>query len=196
MILLSAHLDRVIQDYDLAYSKGVYKGLLDNVMGVLLTHLVMFDDQNLIDASKRGGIQVFHGKGEEWGILKNPPKLTKKDLVIVVDVAAGSQYKNKDFSLENIHGLSPDDIEGLKEDLEWQGMKVLVKKFDGNPDDEDEAWEWKKLGIPVISFIIPIEGLDDGWHRVQMDNTVSIEKMLICRQGLKRTINHLFEYTQ
>ena len=194
MILLSAHKDTVLQEAELSYEKGVYKGLLDNIMGVLLTHLVLFDDQNLIDASKRGGIQIFHGQGEEWGILKNPPKLTKKDLVIVVDVAAGAQYKNKDFSLENIAGLTTAKIKDLKEDLEWQGMKVLVKKFDGNPDDEDEAWKWKDLGIPVISFIIPIDAIDDGWHRVQQDNTVSVEKMKICRQGLKRVINHLFDY--
>lgn len=191
MILLSAHIDKVINDYDLSYSGGVHKGLLDNEMGVILTYLTLYDDQNLLDFEKAGRLKVWHGKGEEWGLLKNAPKLTKKDLVIVVDVACGNQYKNKDFSLENIYGVSDKEIKGLKEDLEWQGMKVKIKKFDGNPNDEDEAWEWKKLGIPVISFIIPIQGKDCGWHRIQMDNIVSSEKIKICRQGLKRTINHL-----
>jgi hypothetical protein len=193
MILLSSHLDRVVQDYDLAYHSGLHVGLLDNAMGVMLTYLTLYDDHNLIELEKEGKLGIWHGKGEEWGRLMNAPTLTKKDLVIVVDVAAGSQYKGKDFGLENISGLSKKQVQSLEDDLEWQGLKPLVKLYTGAALDEDEGWKWRELGVPVISFILPIFAKDDGWHRIQMDNSVSSEVVLKARQGLKRIITHFVD---
>ena len=187
MILISSHIDRVIQEYDLSFSNGIHKGLLDNIAGILLTYLVLYDDQNLIDLEKEGKLKIWHGKGEEWGILKNPPKLTKKDLVIVVDIADEDNCEGKDFTLENISGLSDTSIKELKDNIEWQGMSCKTKKYNANPEDADESWQWIELGIPVISFGIPIKG---DFHSIKMDNTVTVGKMKICRQGLKRVINH------
>jgi len=109
MILLSAHLDRVIQDFDLDYRNGQHIGLLDNVAGVLLTYLTLYDDANLRALEIEGKLRVWHNKGEEWGRLVNPPKLNKKDLVICVDVwcMGGNRY---DFALDNLFGFSHDEI--------------------------------------------------------------------------------------
>lgn len=190
MILLSAHLDRVIQDHDLAYKSGLHVGLLDNFIGVLTTYLVLYDDHNVRRLEREGKLSVWHGKGEEWGRLDGAPKLGKKDLAIVVDVAAGKQYDGYDFGVENVSGFDP---RGLKADLEWQGLKPLVKKYTGAPIDEDEAWQWRKRGVPTMSFITPIFAKDDGWHRVQMDNSVSCEVVARAAQGLKRIICHFAE---
>jgi hypothetical protein len=188
MILVSSHLDRVVQDYNLGYAQGQHSGLLDNFAGVLLTYLVLYDDHNLRRFEAEGKLQIWHGKGEEWGRLDGAPRLIKKDTVIVVDVCCGSQYKKYDFGVENISGFKKKDVTAIKDHLEWEGMKPRVRAYDGNPDDEDEAWEWRKRGIKVVSFIIPIQAKWTGWHRVQQDNTVDAEVMTTCRQGLKRLI--------
>lgn len=188
MILLSAHLDRVIQDYDLSFRNNEHRGLLDNFIGVLTTYLVLYDDHNVRRLEQEGKLQVWHGKGEEWGRLDGAPRLTKKDLAIVVDVAAGSQYKGVDFGIENVSGF---DGKGLVEDLEWQGFKVRYAKYTGDPIDEDEAWQWRKRGVPTFSFIVPIQAKDNGWHRIQMDNTVTTQVVARAAQGLKRIICHL-----
>ena len=193
MILLSAHLDRVIQDYNLQYRHGVHKGLLDNAVGILLTYLTLYDDANLIRLEKQGRLGIWHGKGEEWAELIDAPPAGRHDFVIVIDVAAGRQYRNMDFGLENIAGVKPATIKHIQEVLEWEGMRVRVKKYNGDPEDADEAWQWRNKNVPVLSFIVPIRAKRDGWHRVQQDNTVSAETILTCRQGLKRLINILLE---
>lgn len=190
MILLSAHLDRVIQDYDLSFRRGQHRGLLDNFIGVLSTYLVLYDDHNVRRLEQEGRLLIWHGKGEEWGRLDGAPKLGKKDLAIVVDVAAGSQYRGCDFGVENVSGLSLAATRSLREDLEWQGFSVRFARYTGNPIDEDEAWQWRKLGIPTLSFIVPIQAVDDGWHRVQQDNTVDATVVSRAAQGLKRIICH------
>lgn len=193
MILLSAHLDRVVQDFDLHYKHGLHVGLLDNFIGVLLTYLVLYDDHNVRKLEEEGRLGVWHGKGEEWGRLDGSPALGKKDLAIVVDVASGRQYRGKDFALENVSGLSSPAVKSLAEDLKWQGFKARVKRYTGNPIDEDEAWQWRRRGVPTMSFIVPIHAKDDGWHRIQMDNSVPGSVVARAAQGLKRVICHFSE---
>src|SRR6202521_1397534 len=157
MILISAHKDTVMNHYPIGYDKGVYTGLLDNWIGVLVANLLLFDDPNISVLEKTGKLKFYFGDSEEWGTITTMPKLGKQDIALVVDVAIGNQYRNIDISLENIYGFSRAKIKELKESLEWEGFKVLTKFFDGNPDDEDEAWHWKEQGNKAISFIIPIE---------------------------------------
>lgn len=191
MILLSAHKDVVFHPYNLKYENGKFIGLLDNYIGQLIVNGLFLEEPNLIKFERDGSLKVFFGGGEEWGRQDDFPKITKKDLVIVVDVCSGSQYKGIDFSIECISGVKDKDVKTLKENLEWEGFKMRTKKYDGNPDDEDESYHWVKLGIPVMSFIIPIENgsKDTGWHND--DCTIAIEKVLKCKQGLKRLINYL-----
>ena len=193
MILLSSHLDRVIQDYKLSYEKGTHIGLLDNFIGILLGYLVLYDDKNVAELAKSGKIKFWHNQGEEWGILDGTmPKVDKKDIIIVVDVADGPGYVDKDFSIENISGFTKKEIKDLKETMEWEGFNVKIKELDFKcEDDEDEAWAWAKLGHKVVSFIIPIDaGPEYQWHNIAQDNKVSYDKMVVCRQGLKRLINY------
>lgn len=186
MILLSAHLDRVIQDYNVQFKRGVHTGLLDNFAGLLLTYLMLYDDANVRALEKEGKLAIWHNQGEEWSRLTNPPRVTKKDVVIVVDVwVMKGRY---DFSLDNIWGFSPKEVREMKEWLEWEGFKPLIKRYTGNPDEWDESFEWHKAAGRVLTFSIPIQAKNGGWHRVQMDNTTTAETMLKCRQGLKRLI--------
>ena len=190
-VLLSAHKDLVMNNYRFNYNNGVYTGLLDNTIGVLACNSLMLEEPNLIKLEKIGDIGLFFGSGEEWALHDDFPKVNKDTLIIVVDVASGNQYKNIDFSLENISGIKKERVLEIKEHLEWEGMKLITKMYNGNPDDEDEAWQWKELGYKVISFIIPIDNgnKDTGWH---VDNcTISIEKINKCKHGLKRLINIL-----
>ena len=191
MILLSAHRDTIMKDYAFKYENGVYTGLLDNAIGVLLAQLVVFDDPIVAKLEKQGEVKLWFGDGEEWGILECPIKVTNKDLVIVVDVCCGEQYDGFDCSIENISGIHKKDLTDLRESLEWEGHKVRFKNYDGTPDDEDEAFKWVEKKIPVFSFIIPIEAGSEetGWHNE--DCTITYEKMLKCRQILKRTINYM-----
>lgn len=193
MILLSAHLDRVIQDYDLRYEKGTHQGLLDNFLGVLLTYLVLYDDHNVQRLEQEGRLKVWHGKGEEWGRLDGAPKLTKRDLAIVVDICAGKDYEGKDFGIGNISGLSAKACRDLKADLTWQGFAFAWYRYQGHYHQQDESWEWRKRGVPTFSFEIPITAVSDGWHRIQQDNTADVGQMLKCRQALKRIICHFSE---
>lgn len=190
MILLSAHLDRVIQDYDLGYEKGQHTGLLDNFMGILLSYLVLYDDHNVRRMEQEGRLKIWHGKGEEWGRLDSAPKLGKKDLAIVVDIAAGKEFNKVDFGIGNISGLTRKQMADLKADLKWQGFTFSWYEWQGNYHQEDESWKWRERGVPTFSFEIPIVGKNDGWHRVQMDNTMTAERVVKCRQALKRIICH------
>lgn len=196
MILISSHLDRVISDYSLSFKNGVHTGLLDNSMGVLLTYLTLYDDKNLLSFEREGKIKIWHGQGEEWSRMDGAPKLTKKDIALVVDVVIPEkEWQGCDFILDNIGGFSKAKIRDLRESLEWEGFKVKTKFYDGNPDDEDESWNWRKKGIPGMGFMIPIQGAGDGtgWHSVNQNNSVSSEKMLRARQGLKRLLCYLME---
>ena len=119
------------------------------------------------------------------------PTMEKNDIVVVVDVACGDQYKGLDFSLENISGFTKKEITDIREHLEWENFSIKTKMFDGNHDDEDEAWSWKNRGHRVISFIIPIEAghKDTGWH---VDNcSIEIEKIRKAIHGLTRLTNIL-----
>lgn len=186
MILLSAHLDRVIQDFDLKYERGVHTGLLDNAMGVLLTYLALYDDSMLAAFERQGALKVWHNKAEEWGRLLNPPKVTKKDVVICVDVWV--MPPKFDFSLDNIWGFKPNDVREIREHLEWEGFTIKTQRYTGNEDEHDESWEWHNLAGRTLTFSIPIMAKNDGWHRIQQDNMVTYERMARCRQGLKRLI--------
>jgi hypothetical protein len=191
MILLSAHKDLVMNNYRFEYKDGEYIGLLDNTIGVLVCNSLMLEEPNIVKLEKQKKVSLFFGSGEEWGLHDDFPKLTKKDIVIVVDVCSGNEYKGLDFSLENISGISVNKINTLKENLIWEGFKLRNKKYNGSPDLEDEAYSWHELGIPVLSFIIPIENgsKETGWHND--DCTITIEKLSKAKQGLKRTLNYL-----
>ena len=193
MIILSAHQDKVISDYKVSFLGGIHQGLLDNSIGILLTYLLYYEDAMIRRFEREGKIKIYHSQGEEWSILTDPPKVTKKDLVICIDVAAGAYYDRADFTLENISGITDSQYKDMKDTLRWEGMKANVRRFTGNEAEEDEAWKWRDLGIPVISFIIPIKAKDNGWHRVQQDSCVSADTVLRCRQGLKRLINCFME---
>lgn len=187
MILLSAHKDVVFYPYIFSYNEGIYRGLLDNTIGMLVINSLLIEEPNLSLLEKENKLGLFFGDSEEWGTITEMPKLEKNDIVIVVDVAIGSPYKGVDISLENISGFSKPFIKDKKECLEWEGFKIKTKFYDGNKDAEDEAWYWKKQGNKVISFIIPIEG--ESWH---MDNcTITIEKVVKAKQILKRLLNYL-----
>jgi hypothetical protein len=191
MILISAHKDLVRHIYRFDYSNGKITGLLDNAIGVLVVNSLMISEPNLVILEKRKEIQLFFGDSEEWGTITEMPKLGKNDIALVVDVASGPQYKGVDISLENIVGFKKDEIKDIRESLTWEGFKVKTKEFDGNPDDEDEAWYWNRKGAKAISFIIPIENgsKGTGWH--VSDCSITIEKVALAQQILKRTINYL-----
>lgn len=191
MILLSAHIDRVIQDYDVQFKEGKHVGLLDNFLGVLLTYLVYYDDPNVRHLEREGKLKIWHNHGEEWGRMDGAPKLTKKDLVIVVDVAAADRYKKFDFGIENISGMKEKDIKELEHFLKWEGFRPYIHRFDpGDEEYQDESWKWQEKGIPCFCFSIPIQAIDDGWHRIQQDNTATAETMLVAKQGLKRILEY------
>lgn len=187
MILLSAHKDTVFYPFNFSYNNGIFKGLLDNYIGQLVVNSLLIEEPNLALLEKRGELKLFFSDSEEWGTITDMPKLEKNDIVIVVDVASGSQYKKVDISLENISGFTKSFIKEKKECLEWEGFKIKTKLYDGNKDDEDEGWYWKKQGNKVMSFIIPIEG--ESWHQ---DNCIiTIEKVVKAKQILKRLLNYL-----
>lgn len=191
MILLSAHRDKVKTEYRFEYKNGKFLGLLDNVMGEYLISDLMISDPALRKLEKMGKVGLFFGDSEEWSTITDMPKLTTKDLVIVVDVCSGSQYNGLSFSLENINGIEKNRLKEVKESLEWEGFKFRTKLYDGNPDDEDEAFYWVGKGIPVFSFIIPIEpgSKNTGWH--VDDCALSIDKLVTAKQGLTRLLNYL-----
>lgn len=182
MILLSAHIDKVLDEVP-SFSRGKFKGLLDNDVGKLVVYLALFGNDALLELEKKGELKVFHNTGEEYGILINPPRLQDQDIAVCVDVASGRYYDKADFVIENISHVKDKKIKKIKEGLLWEGFKVKMREYTGNPDEEDEAFAWRSLGIPCMSFIIPVAG--DCWH---CDCTVSAEKILRAVHGLRRTI--------
>lgn len=191
MILLSAHRDKIKSEYRFEYKNGRFIGLLDNAIGEYLISDLMISDPALRKLEKMSKVGLFFGDSEEWSTITDMPKLSIKDLVIVVDVCSGSQYNGLSFSLENISGIEKGHLKEVKESLEWEGFKFRTKLYDGNSDDEDEAFYWVGKGIPVFSFIIPIEpgSKNTGWH--VDDCTLSIDKLVTAKQGLTRLLNYL-----
>jgi hypothetical protein len=186
MILLSAHLDRVIQDFDLKYEHGTHIGLLDNIAGVLLTYLLLYDEPMLVNFERQGALKVYHNKAEEWGRLLLPPMVTKKDVVVCVDVwCMDAKY---DFSLDNIWGFRPNEVRGIREHLELEGFRPMLRKFRNVEDEHDESWEWHRNAGRALTFSIPILAKNNGWHRIQQDNAVTVDRMARCRAGLKSLI--------
>ena len=189
MILLSAHLDRVRGNFHLTYKHGRLVGLLDNILGVATVYHTLLDDPNIARLEAEGRLAVWHNQSEEWGELDDTcPKLTKKDVVIVVDVCASKDYKSKDFVIENVSGIPKSKVDGLRYMLEWEGFAAKVKLYDGDESAMDEAWFFRERKIPVLSFILPISCPDDGWHRIQDDSSIDMDKWRTASEGLKRVI--------
>lgn len=190
MILLSAHLDRVRNQFQLSYSNGKVTGLLDNILGVATVYHTLLDDPNIarLDAEEKLGI--WHNQSEEWGELDDTlPKLNAKDdTVVVVDVCSSKDYKKLDFSIENVSGFSKSEIKALRDFIKWEGFAAKVVEYNGKPETQDEGWNFRALGIPVVSFIIPIVSPDDGWHRIQDDSSIDLERWRVACEGLKRII--------
>lgn len=189
MILLSAHKDIVMHNYRFDFDKGKYIGLLDNAVGMMVVNGLFMSESNICLLESQGQLKVFFGDSEEWGTITGMPVLKKEDIALVVDVCGGGEYKNVDIALENISGFSKKEVGTLKENLEWEGFKIKTKFYTGKPEEEDEAWYWKKEGNKVITFIIPIELGKGGWHIP--DCEISIAKVVKSIQILKRTINYL-----
>jgi hypothetical protein len=167
-------------------------GLLDNFIGNLVLYSAIFDDPTLVELERRGEIGIYHNTGEEFGLLVNPPKVTKKDIVICVDCWCGevSELKqNYDVSLDNLFGFSSTEITELRECLEWENHLVLFRKFNGSAEDDDESWLWHGRAGKCLTFDIPVKAPDNSWHRD--DATISVESILKCRQILKRLICYL-----
>ena len=185
MIVLAAHRDTVKPNYKLEYKNGKFEGLIDNFIGRLVTYYTLLDP-SIVELEKQGRISFYENTGEEFGLLVNPPKLSKKDTVVVVDVCSNKKYKGYDIALENISGK---DFSGLINGLNWEGYNILTAKYTGKEEDADEAFSWHDKGIPVVSFIIPIESINEGWHRE--DSLISIEKILKAKDILVRIICYL-----
>lgn len=190
MILLSAHRDTIKNNYRLRYEKGEFIGLLDNWIGVFIVNLLLFDDPNIARLEKDGDLKIFMGDSEEWGTITPLPHLDDKDIVLVIDVETGKKYDKYDFAFVNISGFQKKEIRGLCEHLKWEGFSVLSRFYDGDKNNEDEAWQWRKKGIRVISIVIPCNDAGKtGWH---VDNcSISYEKVVICKEAIKRIINYL-----
>jgi len=186
MILISAHKDTVFNNPKMDYKDGKHIGLLDNQIGILVANLSLYSNDIIYELEKSGKIQYYFNEGEEFGLLTNPPKLTKKDIVIVVDVCSDKKYKGYDVAIENIWNI--EDIDGIIENLKWEGYKVLKSDYTGDLSDEDEAFSWVEQKVPVMSFIIPIEAINDGWHRIQQDNTITYQKVKKAANCLTRLI--------
>ena len=190
MILISPHTDLVFNNPQLGYRDGQHIGLLDNFIGVLVTYLALYQHEGMRKLEMDGHIRIFHNRGEEYGYLIDPPTLDpEKDAVIVVDVCANTEaYEGYDVSLENIHNYR--HIDEIVSEMEREGYRIKTKPYDGDPGDHDEAFNWVELGVPVLSFTIPIQAEGNNWHRIQCDNTVSGDVVARAANCLNRFILH------
>lgn len=162
MILLTSHIDNVKMDIQsIKYEGGKVEGLLDNWVGNLVLYLTLFSNPIFKQLELEGRIKIYHNTGEEFGLLIDAPTLKEGDMVINVDVCSNKDW-DYDVVLDNCWNINTNKIKSF---LEWEGYKVLVKKYTGKVEDEDESFEWIKRGIPTISFTIPIKSQNDGWHR-------------------------------
>ncbi len=190
MILLSPHTDTVFNNPQIGYRDGVHVGLLDNFIGVLVTYLALYQHESMRQLERDGYLRIYHNRGEEYGYMTDPPALTSEDIAIVVDVCANAEaYEGYDVSFENVHGVP--DLEEVIAELKREGYRIRYKPWTGEPNDHDEAFSWKDLGVPTFSFTIPIQGMEDNWHRIQCDNTVSSEIVAKAAACLVRTVLHL-----
>lgn len=181
-ILLSPHMDTVRYPFKLGLSQGVHTGLLDNMVGVLATYAAIYGNQSVLELVKNGKIDVFHNWHEEFSLQAEFPEMSTQDLVIVIDVCSGASYSAYDFVIENYKGV---DHSKFFDWLFWEGFNFRTKPFDG-VDGEDEAWQWVQRGIPVLSFIIPIESPNDNWHGEE--SKITSEKLSKAVLGLQRLI--------
>ncbi len=190
MILLSPHTDTVFNNPKLAFKNGQHVGLLDNFIGVLTTYLALYQHESMAQLERDGHIGIYHNRGEEYGYLTDAPKLDpKEDVVVVVDICADETgYEGFDVSIENIHNYP--DLDEIIAELEREGFRIRVKPFTGDDRDHDEAFSWIALGIPVVTFTIPITGPGNNWHRIQSDNIVSYEVVARAANCLTRFILH------
>lgn len=190
MILLAPHTDTVFNNPKIAYQEGQHVGLLDNFIGVLTTYLTLYQHEAIRALERDGELKIYHNRGEEYGYLLDPPELdAEEDVVIVVDVCANDDYQDIDVSFENIWHFP--DIEETVAELEREGYRIRQRPYTGDPADTDEAFAWIEKGIPVLSFIIPIQAKENNWHRINCDNTVSSDVVAKAANCLARFISHL-----
>ena len=64
-IYISPHLDTVYYPFKFSLNKGVYKGLLDNMLGVIFAHSCILNNPGLTELCKQGQIKIIHSWGEE-----------------------------------------------------------------------------------------------------------------------------------
>ncbi len=190
MILLSPHTDTVFNNPKIAFQKGQHIGLLDNFIGVLTTYLALYQHESMAQLERDGHIGIYHNRGEEYGYLTDAPTLDpNEDAVIVVDICADETgYEGFDVSIENIHNYP--DLDEIIAELEREGFRIRVKAFIGDERDRDEAFSWIELGIPVVTFTIPIKAVHNNWHRVQCDNTVEYAVVAKAANCLTRFVLH------
>ncbi|MBS1643606.1 MAG: hypothetical protein JST36_01075 [Bacteroidetes bacterium] len=190
MILLAPHTDTVFNNPKIAYENGQHIGLLDNFIGVLCTYLTLYQHEAIRALEQDGELKIYHNRGEEYGYLLDPPDLDPgEDLVIVVDVCAGDHYQDIDVSFENIWNFP--DIDETIAELRREGYRIAQRPYTGDPADTDEAFAWIEKGIPVLSFIIPIQAKENNWHRIACDNTVAATVVAKAANCLARFISHL-----
>jgi len=190
MILIAPHTDTVFNNPKIAYRDGIHIGLLDNFIGVLTTYLALYQHEGMRRLEHEGHIRIYHNRGEEFGYLSDePPALdAEEDVVVVVDVCASDAYADLDVSLENIYEFP--EIDEIAAELRREGFRIGMKPYTGDEADADEAFSWVERGIPVLSFIIPIQAPENNWHRIACDNIVSSEVVARAAQCLNRLILH------
>jgi hypothetical protein len=190
MILLSPHTDTVFNNPKIGFKNGEHVGLLDNFIGVLTTYLALYQHESMAQLERDGHIGIYHNRGEEYGYLTDAPKLDpEKDMVIVVDICADDEgYADFDVSIENIHNYP--DLDEIVAELQREGFRIRLKPYTGESHDHDESFSWIALGIPVVTFTIPIHAVANNWHRIQCDNTVAYEVVARAATCLTRFVLH------
>jgi hypothetical protein len=109
-----------------------------------------------------------------------------------VDVCANAEvYQDCDVSFENVYKVK--NMDAVIEELHAEGYRIRYKEYTGEPNDHDEAFTWRDLGVPTFSFTIPIQAIGDNWHRIQCDNTISSEIVARAANCLTRTVLHLMD---
>lgn len=192
MILLSAHQDIVTPFNDIGFENGEHTGILDNFLGMLAIYIAFYRDRSIFHLHKQGKLSVFHSIHEEFLLGHYEGEVPK--FVIVVDVASGKQYKDIDFSLENISVPNREKFEqDVVESLRSEGFRFTTKDYTGEAKDADESWLWKEKSIPVVSLILPIEPKDEvlGWHTLARCKANRMSKFAA---ALTRLICFLPEY--
>jgi len=180
MIIISAHADKVRNESDLSFVKGVHSGLLDNFIGVLVTYLALYDTSSLRRLCSDGKIQVFHSLGEEFGVEDDFPKVTKEDTVVVVDL--GKCDGEADFILENFYNWSDAEVQEIQEFIDSEKLSCHLSR---ETKDDDEGHIWSKYGCKTVSFCIPIQG---AYHS---DIELGMGRVVRAREALKRILCHL-----